>query len=192
MRKYIATVLGFGSLCPTRLVADFGFRLNDLVAVLIVCAAVAAVVSAPDKRHRGVHIAYAALALLTIGWIGAEINFRNYLAVDPAAAMILVRWIVAIPAAFYLAILAQDTVFRKHLIGGAIFGCIVSSALLVFDFLSFQTTGRPAFESDLGALQGTSDSYSEWRLSGRRYPWRRERRSDRMPIHDTAASRCGR
>lgn len=156
MRKWIAAVVGFGTMCPWRLLDTINLRSNDVVAVLLACAAAAAFLSS-SRRDRPMHIAYLAIALMTVGWIGADRTFGAYMPQDMAATMLMVRWIVAIVAAFYLAILCEHTTFRKYLIAGFIVGCLATTALAIFDFTTYQLTGQPAFlpeETDITYVNG--------------------------------------
>jgi hypothetical protein len=146
MRNYVAALVGLATLFPARLIGGVNFRSNDLVAALLVGAAAYHVLG--DKREWRVPAIFVALALLTLGWLGAELNYRAYLPWTPSAAMILARWIVAIPAAFYLALLSQEVAFRRFFVAGAILGCLLTAGSLAFDFWTFQHTGAPAFPVD--------------------------------------------
>jgi hypothetical protein len=165
VRKYIGAIAGFGTLFPVQLLDGVGFRLNDAVAVLLACAAAIAIMTAP-RGERRINVAYIAIGLCTVGWIGAEFNFSAYLPSNPPAAMILIRWVVAVPAAFYLMLLCRHPLFRKSFLLGAIIGCLASTACLVFDFITFQTTGSPAFRVDTTDIPFVNGDYRAVGLLG--------------------------
>jgi O-Antigen ligase len=165
MRKWIAALIGFGTMCPFGLTSSVNIRSNDVVAVLLVCAACAAVAS--SRRYtRPVPFAYFVIALLTIGWIGADLTFRVYMPQNEAATMILVRWIVAAPAAFYLALLCDDPLFRKYMIVGAVIGCLGTTALTAFDLAVFNATGAPAFTHDEARVTWVDSGYRPFGILG--------------------------
>jgi hypothetical protein len=153
MRNRIPACIGFGLMFPVRLADGINVRLTDVVAVLLACGAGAAL--AASSRNRPIHWAYFAIALLTVGWIGADLTFRAYLPFNASTGMIVVRWSVALPAAYYLAVLGRDKAFRKWLILGIVAGCLATTALTVSDLINFRLTGRPLFllEANPGLLK---------------------------------------
>jgi hypothetical protein len=85
------------------------------------------------------------IALLTIGWIGIDLTFRSYMPFNQSVSMILVRWLVALPSAYYIAVLAQDRAFRKWLVLGMVVGCLATNLLTLSDLMTYRLTGHPQF-----------------------------------------------
>jgi hypothetical protein len=155
MRTWLAACIGFAMMFPVRLVAGANVRLPDVAAALLACGAVAAL-AVRGPRARSIHWHYFVIALLTTGWIGADLTFRSYLPFNQSVSMILVRWLVALPSAYYIAVLAQDQAFRKWLVLGVVVGCLATTTLTLSDLMTYRLTGHPQFllEENSGLIKG--------------------------------------
>jgi hypothetical protein len=155
MRNWFAACIGFAMMFPVRLVEGANVRLPDVAAALLACGAVAAL-ALRGPRVRSIHWSYFAIALLTFGWIGTDLTFRSYLPFNQSVSMILVRWLVALPSAYYAAVLAQDRAFRKWLVLGVVVGCLATNALTLSDLMTYRLTGQPQFllQENSGLIKG--------------------------------------
>ena len=90
----------------------------------------------------------AALGLVLVcsfGWIAAEAYYPSFMDSDLPSPMVLVRWLIAFPAAYWLCVATGDTALRRAATLGLILGWITDTALLGYDFYAFSKTGHPAF-----------------------------------------------
>ena len=143
MNRAFVLLLGFGCAFPIGLSATTAsIRLSD---VSMVIAAIGALAIIPKANFTSPLVRiYTLIAALTTGWIWAELQYGDALSHD-SSAMILLRWIVAIPASYFLCILARDIGRRKALFIGIILGLFADTLLLGYDYICFQITGKPAF-----------------------------------------------
>lgn len=142
----LSAAFGFACACPLLLGAGANVRLNDVAAVLAAALAGASLFGA-GRLDRSAPF-YLAVGVLTLGWIWAEIHYTSYMPGHPPAAMLLVRWIVAVPSAYVFSVLSADPATRKPLMCGLILGLLADTALLGYDYAVFQATGHPAFQQD--------------------------------------------
>ena len=145
MIQAFVLVLGLGCTLPIELTASH-IRLSDVSMVMAAIGSLAILPTA-NFTSRLVRL-YILIAALTTGWIWAELQYRDVLPYDPSAAMILVRWVVAIPASYFLCVMTGEKVCRKFLLIGVILGLLIDASLLGYDYFCFQLTGKPAFVWD--------------------------------------------
>lgn len=138
-------VLGFGfaCACPVLVVSGVNLRLSD-----VACLAAAAVLAASLALRPSLHRSAATLGLVLVfsfSWIAAEAYYPSFMDNDPASAMILVRWLLAFPAAYWLCVITDDPGLRPPVMLGLILGWLVDTALLAYDYYAFGATGHPTF-----------------------------------------------
>lgn len=134
---------GFACACPMLLLGGVNLRLSDAACLMAAAALGVALVMRP-----ALHNSAAALSLtlvLSFGWIAAEAYYPSFLETDPASTMVLVRWLIAFPAAYWLCVVTDDPALRQAALIGLILGWLGDTALLGYDFTVFSSTGRPAF-----------------------------------------------
>ena len=146
------------------LVGGVNLRLSDAACLAAAVALGIALVSRPS-----LHISAAVLALVLLfscGWITAEAYYPSFLDNDPASAMILVRWLIAFPAAYWLCVLTSAPALRRAVLLGLISGWLVDTALLSYDFSEFGTLGHPAFTAAASHVFWVSGQYRAIGLFG--------------------------
>jgi hypothetical protein len=142
MMRAFVLVLGLGCTFPIELSASH-IRLSD-ISMAMAAIGTLAIIPTANFTSRQVRL-YFLIVALTMGWIWAELQYREILPHDLGAAMILVRWVFAIPASYFLCVLAENAKWRKSLFTGMILGLLIDTSLLGYDYISFQITGKPAF-----------------------------------------------
>ena len=160
MSRVLSGILGFACACPLLLVTGINFRLIDLANLASACV-VAGTMALHGRLTRLAYL-YGFLVLLTLGWVWAEFSSAAYLPTERSATMILVRWVLAIPTAYLISNISQSNA-RHSLFTGILSGIVTIFLLLLYDYWTFEVTGRPAFEHDPSDI---FFSYSEFRASG--------------------------
>lgn len=157
VRVITASLFGFACACPLLLASGVKLRLSD-VACLGAAAALAVAVLVRPRLHR----CAATLGLVIVfsfGWIAAEAYYPSFMNADPPSAMILVRWLLAFPAAYWLCVLCDDPALRRGVLLGLILGWLADTALLAYDFNAFGATGRPAFGAEASHVFWVGGTY---------------------------------
>ena len=163
-RAFTALLFGFACACPMVLVGGVNLRLSDVACLASAVALGIALVMRPS-----LHISAAVLALVLLfsfGWVVAETYYPSFLDSDPASAMILVRWLIAFPAAYWLCVLTSAPALRRAVLLGLILGWLVDTALLGYDFFAFGTLGHPAFNTAASHVFWVSGEYRAIGLFG--------------------------
>lgn len=143
LRGIAALLFGFACACPLLVVGGVNLRLSD-VACLAAAAALAVVVVLRPRLHHSAAVIGLVL-VFSFGWIAAEAYYPSFMDSDPPSRMVLVRWLIAFPAAYWLCVVTGDTKLRQTVMLGLILGWTTDTALLGFDFYAFSRTGHPAF-----------------------------------------------
>jgi hypothetical protein len=161
MISALTAVFGFACACPLLLITGINFRLTDLGNMVALCVVSGAAVL-HGKLLRLAYL-YGFLLLLTLGWILEEFLNAAYLPAERSAAMILVRWVMAIPTAYLMSILSRSNLTRYSLFSGMLFGFTTLFFLLLYDYGMFEVTGHPGFDRDPSEIYYAN---SEFRASG--------------------------
>lgn len=168
MRLTIAnlTIAGFGfcCACPLLVMGGVNLRLSDVACLAAALYLLLSVVALRRLHHCA--IALAAVLLLSVGWVAVEIHYAGFLDNDPPSTMILLRWLLAIPAAYWLCVLASDTYLRKAALLGLTVGWLADSVLLFADFGVFRSTGHPLFRADSSHVYWVGGTYRAIGLFG--------------------------
>lgn len=136
-------LFGFACACPLLVIGGVNLRLSDVACLAAAAALALALVLRPRLHHCA-----AALGLVLVfsfGWIAAEAYYPSFLDSDPPSRMVLVRWLIAFPAAYWLCVTTGDTALRRAAVLGLILGWTTDTVLLGYDFYAFAKTGQPAF-----------------------------------------------
>lgn len=147
LRRYAATIFGFACCCPIILVSGLNMRLTDAAGCVAVGVAIAGVVLT-GRVNRQFYF-YLGMSLLTLAWISVETLNATYLPNDRSAAMILVRWLLAMPTAYLFSRFADDPRTRKTLFVGVMLGLLTDTALLGYDDWVYSIIRKPAFEPEI-------------------------------------------
>ena len=148
---------GFSCACPILLVSGVNMRLTDAAC------AFAGVLAVWDLLRRGRwHPGAARLApvlLASIGWIGVELYFSAMLVSKSPSRMVLVRWLLALPAGYWLCIATEDPALRRTTLWGLGAGWCADTVLLAYDYVGFQLAGFPAFIPDQSRVTWVGNDY---------------------------------
>lgn len=143
VRGLLTLGFGFTCACPVLVASGVNLRLSD-----VACLAAVAVLAVALMLRPSLHRSAAPLGLVLVfsfGWIAAEAYYSSLMETDPPSTMILVRWLAAFPAAYWLCVLTDDPTLRPPVMLGLILGWLVDTALLAYDYYAFDLTGRPTF-----------------------------------------------
>lgn len=146
LEPVLALLLGCCCVCAVSLTGGRGIRVSD-VGMLGAAACTLALLPSINFQSRVVRL-YVLIAALSSCWVWAEFQYGALWGRDNGTTMVLVRWLVAIPAAYFIHRLSETPSNRRLLIVGLAAGLLVDISLLGYDYFSFELTGRPAFVSD--------------------------------------------
>lgn len=132
--------LGFACACPLLLVSGVNMRLSD-VACAVACVLAVWDLLRRGRRHSGA------------GRLAAILASEN------SSRMVLVRWMLALPAGYWLCICTENPALRRATLWGFCGGWCTDTVLLAYDFVTFQATGFPAFTLDASRVTWVGNDY---------------------------------
>ncbi len=164
MLAFGVSLFGFACACPILLLYGVNLRLSDVACLLSVAALAAALVRRP-ALHRSAAV-LGLFLVLSFGWIAAEAYYPLFMDSDPPSKMVLVRWLIAFPAAYWLCVATDSPTLRRLVLLGLISGWLADTVLLSYDYFSFTVGGRPAFGTPISHVFWVSGKYRAGGLFG--------------------------